>query len=119
MLNLFIFSVVSIAIALFATENTQTVWISFGQYRLESVPLYLVVLGGLLVGIFLSLLMSVVSSLSLRGQDSALRVTLQRLEERVHDLEVENERLQEGGEETEETQRPSLSPFAQLNKRFS
>jgi lipopolysaccharide assembly protein A len=93
--------IVGVAIAYFATQNTEPISIHIGQYSWAGIPLYLVVLVAFLVGLlfayFISLLNSITSSLELRRKQQELEKTRKSLEEhtkRVHELELENTRLQ-------------------------
>lgn len=86
--------------AFFATQNTQTVSITLANYFLRGVPLYLIVLGSLLLGFIVSWLISLVdvvsSAFKNHGKDSALKEAHKQVAEltkRVHQLELENERL--------------------------
>src|SRR5690554_1793731 len=100
MVTLILVLISAIAVAFFATQNTQTVFIAFGNYRFSDVPLYFVVLAALLLGILVSWLISLVSSVSsffaIHGvnkeiQSSEKQVTT--LTKKVHELELENARL--------------------------
>jgi len=84
----------------FATQNTTPVTIHFARYVIEGVPLYLVVLGSALVGLLMAWIFHIARSVStavtIYGKDHAVRranKASEDLEKRVHDLEVENERL--------------------------
>jgi uncharacterized integral membrane protein len=84
----------------FATQNTTPVTIQFPRYVIEGVPLYLVVLGSALAGLFMAWIFHIARSVStavtIYGKDHAVRRARRAnedLEQRVHDLEVENERL--------------------------
>jgi len=100
MLTLIIVLVSGIIVAIFATQNTQPVSVSFLNYQLTSIPLYGVVLGAILFGIFVSWLISMVdtiaSHLTIHGKNktiSAVKKESTDLTKRVHQLEIENERL--------------------------
>lgn len=84
----------------FATQNTAPVTIQFARYFIEGVPLYLVILGSALAGLFMAWIFHIARSLStavtIYGKDHAVRRAnraSEDLEQRVHELEVENERL--------------------------
>jgi lipopolysaccharide assembly protein A len=86
--------------AFFATQNASHITISLASYTFRNVPLYLVVLISLLVGLLLSSLISVVNTLSasltIHGKDVKIKETKQSLTDltkRIHQLELENERL--------------------------
>lgn len=100
MLALLIAVVFGAAVGYFATQNTIPVTIRMAEYAIEDVPLYLVVIGSLLIGLFVAWILyvarSVSSSLAMRGKNSEVRrarETIAELETRVRDLEVENARL--------------------------
>lgn len=100
MLTLIIVLVSGIIFAIFATQNTQFVSVSFMNYQLTSVPLYGVVLGAILFGIFVSWLISMVDTISsyltILGKNKTITSVKKEstdLAKRVHQLEIENERL--------------------------
>ena len=82
-----------------ALQNTQYVTLHFQNY-VTSVPLYLVAIASMLVGVIVTATIALVgalsSSLSMFGKDIHIKSTenaLQRLENKIHDLEIENARL--------------------------
>lgn len=100
MLSLIITVVFGLVIAYFATQNTQPVSISFMQYRLTGIPMYVIVLVALILGTFVSWLISMVGSISsfltIHGKNKKISESKQAatdLTKRVHQLELENERL--------------------------
>lgn len=100
MLTLITLVLFGILAALFATQNTDTASVMFGTYALKGVPMYLVVLGSVLVGLVLSSLISFVNSiaasLTIHGKDVKIKETKSTvvdLTKRIHLLELENERL--------------------------
>jgi uncharacterized integral membrane protein len=100
MLVLLIAVISGLAIGYFATQNTTPVTIRFNDYLWEDIPLYLVMLGSLLVGLFMAWILyfarSVSSRLTIYGKDHAVKKaqdTVVDLERRVQELEVENARL--------------------------
>jgi len=84
----------------------EQVSLSFGQYTISDVPLFYVIVGSLLTGLILSYVMQSLTGIStyfkLRdkskeiktGQDEILSLT-----KRVHQLEIENEKLKHTGPE--------------------
>jgi uncharacterized integral membrane protein len=103
MLVLLVAVLFGLGIGYFATENTIPVTIRLAEYALEDVPLYLVVMGSLLVGLFIAWILYIARSVSTRltiyGKDQVVRKTrrtVSDLERRVHELEVENARLRQG-----------------------
>jgi uncharacterized integral membrane protein len=89
-----------LSFAFFAMQNTAVVPLSFGAYSFQSVPLYIVVIGSLLTGLLIAWVFNFIDSLgslmSLRGKDRALHTAdkkIAHLEDRIHDLELENAKL--------------------------
>lgn len=89
-----------IGVAYFVIQNTQSISITFLSYPIRSVPLYLIVLGSLLLGFVVSWLLSLVgvisSALKIHGRDSTIKDSNKQIAEltkKVHQLELENERL--------------------------
>lgn len=100
MLSLLILIIFGLGMTFFATQNTGSVHILFGNYVLYGIPLYIVVIGSLLLGIFASWLISLVdafsSTLTLHWKDSQIKnayKTIETLRKEKHDLEIENSRL--------------------------
>ncbi len=107
MATLILAILLGLAFSYFATQNTQGISLAPWQYSFANIPLYVVILGALLLGVAIAVLFSLLSSIStaltLRGKDNEIqknRSSVQELQERVHELEVENARLK--GEEVEE-----------------
>ena len=127
---LFIFGFIA---AIFAVQNTQSTSVQFGQYGLADIPLFAVVLAAALFGIFVSWLISltgnITASMAMRGKDGLIkdsRSKIHSLENRVHDLEVENARLRGEGrhvekrvEHVEEEEHRPVNPFVKIRQRFS
>lgn len=96
MASLILLIIFGLGVAFFATQNTGSVHILLGSYILSSIPLYMVVVGSLLLGIFISWLVSFVNSFStyftLYGKAAELKKsqeTIAKLQEQNHDLEME------------------------------
>ncbi len=94
-----------ILVAYFATQNTGDVSINLLGYSLVGIPIYFLVLGsvllGLLMGSIINLIDSLFSSLKLRDKNHTINEVSKKaltLEERIHELEVENARLKGKGE---------------------
>ncbi len=132
MISLFILILFGVGVAFFATQNTQPTSVILGQYGFFDIPLYAVVLGAMLIGIFVSWLISIVgfvsTSMRLRGNEGRIHSAeeqIHKLEERNHQLELENLRLRDEGQVYDEEahdpeeQRHSLNPFVKLRQRFS
>lgn len=99
-----------IGIALFATQNTQSISVTLLNYPLKSVPLYLIVLGSLLLGFVVSWVISLVdvisSAFKIHGKENKIKDAnreISELTKRVHQLELENERLKgESGHQSDD-----------------
>jgi uncharacterized integral membrane protein len=97
MLVLIIGVIFGLAISYFATQNTTPVTIRIAEYTWEEVPLYLVIVGSLFVGLFISWILylarAVSSRITLYGKNHEVRRarrTAADLEMRVRELEAEN-----------------------------
>lgn len=100
MLNLIITILFGLIIAYFAAQNTGSVSLHFLNYEVSRVPLYIVVIGALLVGLFLSWIISLVNGIAagftLRGKENKItnyKKELADLTKRFHQLELENTKL--------------------------
>ncbi|MCL6096299.1 MAG: lipopolysaccharide assembly protein LapA domain-containing protein [Patescibacteria group bacterium] len=87
-------------IAYFATQNTGPISLHFLNYTASGVPAYIAIVGALLVGLFLSWIISLANSIStgftIRGKENKLKEAKKEaadLTKRLHELELENERL--------------------------
>lgn len=96
MLDLILTVVFGFAIAYFAIQNTAGVTVRFVNSTF-GVPLYVVIVGSLLVGLLMAWLVSIAngigSLLTIHGKDNELKAsnkTVDRLAERVRELELEN-----------------------------
>jgi uncharacterized integral membrane protein len=131
MFSLIILFIFGFMAAIFAVQNTQLTSVQFGQYGFTDLPLFAVVLGAVLLGVFVSWLISLTgnisASMTLRGKDAQIRDTkakIQRLEDKNHELALENERLR-GDDHTEPvvTHEPeehrTVNPFVKIRQRFS
>src|SRR5438874_1912771 len=92
--------VLGLLFALVSTQNTQGVMLRLGDYGLTNIPLYLVVFGSILVGLFLSWVLSlfgwVSTRFTLHGKDVHIKHSekmIDSLKSRVHDVELENAKL--------------------------
>ena len=99
MLNLIIAIIFGLIIAFFATQNTSVISLHFLNYTIPGIPVYAVVIGALLIGLFLSWIVSVINSITtgftMRGKESKIKdykkVTAE-LTKQIHQLELENTR---------------------------
>jgi putative membrane protein len=100
MFALIVLVVFGIGVAFFATQNTQTISVAIANYHLAGIPLYIIVLGSLLLGFAVSWIISLVggisSALKMHGKESTIKNAnkeISDLTKKVHQLELENERL--------------------------
>jgi lipopolysaccharide assembly protein A len=99
MATLIVTVLMGLALAYFATFNTQAVSINLAN-NLLVVPLYMLVIVSILIGLLVSAIISSIDSISsafaLKSRDSQIRQkekTVEALEQRIHDLEIENAKL--------------------------
>lgn len=107
MITLILMGMVGLMLAGFATQNTNPVTISLGNSLTYEAPLYLLLIGSMLIGISLSWLISITDALTtmftLRGKDAAIHRSnraIESLNREIHELKLENARL--SGEKDEE-----------------
>ncbi len=100
MLSLIVAILFGLSITFFAFQNSVGVPIVMGNFFLQNVPVYLVVIFSILVGIlmawFISALEGVSHLLQVRRKDSVINLDkkeITALQGRIHNLEVENARL--------------------------
>lgn len=100
MLELIVTIIFGIAIAFFALQNGTLVTIHLSSYSIPGVPLYLVVLGSVLLTLVFSWIIFLVNSVGtafiLRGKNSTLnseRKDNKDLRRKIQELEIENARL--------------------------
>lgn len=100
MLTLLILVIFGLGMAFFATQNTLPIAITIANYTFVGVPLYGIVIGSMILGIFVSWLVNMVdaisSTLTIHGKNSALRQAheeLDTLKQEKHKLEIENAHL--------------------------
>lgn len=108
MLTLILTVIIGIAFAFIAIQNTNPVTVSLYNTQFSNIPLFVVMLGSLLVGLLVAGIMSALDSLgsyiALHRKDSKINeahTTIGDMQKRVHDLELENAHLR--GEHTGET----------------
>jgi uncharacterized integral membrane protein len=100
MATLIITILFGLVLAYFATQNTDPISLKFLQYTIPNIPTYVVVVGSLLVGLFLSWIISLVNDISngfaMQGKEKVIkdyRKESADLTKKVHQLELENTRL--------------------------
>ena len=116
MSTLIILIIFGFGMAYFATQNTGLIHITFANFYSGGIPLYVVVVGSMLLGIFISWLISLVNSVTasfkMRKINAEIRDayhTIDELTKKNTDLLKQNEHLLEGKEEQvikDETKEP-------------
>jgi putative membrane protein len=102
MLYIILILVIGLVITFFAAQNSALTTVSVANYTFEQIPLYVVIILSLLVGFFISWLLSLVgfisSSLTIFGKDRKINETTKTIEDlknKIHQLEIENAQLNE------------------------
>jgi len=115
---------IGVGISLFAVQNTHAVTLVLANYPLTGIPLYIIVVLSLLLGIIVSfvtyLMSSLSSSFAISKRDRVIRseqTTIEHLQEKIHDLEIENTRLR-GEPETAERKTEEKQPHHQWTFPF-
>lgn len=100
MLVILLSVVFGLAIGYFSTQNTAPVTVQFGDFVLRDVPLYFVTIGSLLLGLLIAWIFyfarTVSTSVTIFEKDYAMkksRRTVAEMDQRLHELEIENSRL--------------------------
>src|SRR3989344_7967782 len=100
MLLLILFLVVGSMLAYISKYNLMLVSVNLGQYVFSNIPLFYVITGSVVAGLALSYLMYFAHDIStswiLRGKKNELKKNkdeVLELTKRVHQLELENEKL--------------------------
>jgi uncharacterized protein HemY len=108
MLVLLLLVIFGLGMSYFATQNTGLVHVVFGSYLVQGIPLYIIVIGALILGIFISWLINIVESLSstitIHGKVSQIKKAnevINKLQLQVHEVELENARLKAGNNSEE------------------
>jgi uncharacterized integral membrane protein len=103
MLLLILLLVVGAALAYVSNYNLMPVTVNLGLYTFLNVPLFYVIVGSVVVGLLLSyiayLIHAISASLALQAKARELKTSKEEvleLTKRVHQLELENEKLQHG-----------------------
>ena len=100
MLVLILLLVVGSILVYISKYNFMPVSVNLGPYVLSNIPLFYVIVGSLLIGLVLSyvfyLVKAISTSFTLRGKDNEIKKDkgeVLELTKRVHQLELENEKL--------------------------
>lgn len=116
MLSLIATLLFGILFAFFATQNTSLASIKIGYFSLPNIPMYLIILGSMLLGIVVASIISGINSLStfisLKKREKSLyerEKDIEALNEKVYLLEMENANLK-GNPLEKEHKRFELEP---------
>lgn len=97
MFSLILMVAIALGFGYFATQNTIAIPITIGSSTIQGVPLYVVLGIILLIGLFLSWLISLLNSISstmkLRGKEHTIKdakQTINELTKQVNELQIEN-----------------------------
>lgn len=100
MLILILLLVIGAILAYLSKYNFMPVSVNFGWYVLSDIPLFYVIIGSVVFGLALSyvayLVHEISTSLVIRGKDNEIKKNKEgvlELTKRVHQLELENEKL--------------------------
>lgn len=100
MLTLILFITIGALMVYLAQSNLMLVTLHLGAYAFSGIPLFYVIIGSLLTGLGLAYLFSFVNSifvgLAMHGKDNTIKKgksDIVDLSKRIHQLEIENERL--------------------------
>lgn len=100
MLILILFLIVGGAMVYLAQNNLMLVTLSLGTYVFSDTPLFYIIVGSLLTGLglayFIYLFNSIFIAFTMRRKDTAIKhgkSDIVNLTKRIHQLELENERL--------------------------
>jgi len=100
MLILILFLIIGSGLVYISKFNFTPVTLNLGMYVFSNIPLFYVIIGSVLVGLVLSYLVYLIGSIStsftLRGKNKEIKNgenEVLELTRRVHQLELENEKL--------------------------
>jgi uncharacterized membrane protein len=103
MLNIIYLLLTGSVFAYLAKDNLAPVTLSLANYTIPNIPLFFVIVGSLLVGLVLSYILQIVSNIAnsfvLRGTRLEIKTgknEILDLTKRIHQLELENEKLKHG-----------------------
>lgn len=107
MLNIIILLLAGSAFAYISKDNLAPVTFSIANYTFADIPLFYVIVGSLLVGLVLSYLVQILGNIAnafvLRGNRKVMKSSQEEILEltkRIHQLELENEKLKHDSPET-------------------
>jgi len=115
MLILILLLVIGSILVYISKFNFVPVTVNLGVYTIYDVPLFYVIVGSLIFGLVLSYLVYLINSISIslkfRGKNKEIEKNkdeVLELTKRVHQLELEKEKIKNGSEETEPTDQNAL-----------
>jgi uncharacterized integral membrane protein len=118
MLSLIVTILFAFAIAYFAIQNTLGVTLVIANNVITNVPLFAIVIGSVLLGVLLSSVISGLNTLSaymqLRGKDHVIQEdakAIHSLQNKLHELEVENAELKTVSKEPVVEETPTEKPI--------
>lgn len=100
MISLIFLLMAGSVLAYISQQNLERVSLTVGPYILANIPLFYVIIGSLVTGLIIAYLLNVIPSIigymELRGKDRTIKSKKHEvvdLTKRVHQLELENEKL--------------------------
>jgi lipopolysaccharide assembly protein A len=115
MLMLILFLVVGSALAYVSQYNFEPTTVNLGFYVFSEMPLFYVMIGSFVAGLILAYLIHLIhaisASLALRGKEKEIKKNkdeVLELTKRVHQLEIENEKLKHESADIEPVDRLAL-----------
>lgn len=103
MLNIIILLMAGSVFAYISKDNLIPVTLNVANYTFAGIPLFYVIVGSLLVGLVLSYIVQIIGSIApafvLRGNKKEIKSSQEEILEltkRIHQLELENEKLKHG-----------------------
>lgn len=103
MLNIIYLLITGSVFAYLAKDNLTPVTLSLANYTIPNIPLFFVVVGSLLVGLVFSYVLQIITNIAnsyvLRGKRIEIKSgksEILELTRRIHQLELENEKLKHG-----------------------
>ena len=104
MLNIILLILAGTSFVYIAKDNLSPVTLSLVHYSFDNIPLFYVIIASLLVGLILSyvfqIIKSVANAFTLRGNKQKIvssQAEILELTKRIHQLELENEKLKHEG----------------------
>ena len=104
MFTLILLLVFGSGVTYLALQNSARVTLTLLTYTLPDVPLFAVILGSMVTGVFLAYVLHlpnlISTALSIHGKDNKIKSSekdVTQLTKRIHQLELENESLKKNG----------------------